>query len=101
MKIVIKNRQTFFDIGLQYCGDREAAFAIAMQNDIAITEFVEAGTELEVPQPYNQRIVDYYKNNNIEPATEIATPDTLIRTDSGEIIRSESGEPYTININTL
>lgn len=101
MKIVIKNRQTFFDIGLQYCGDREAAFAIAMQNDIAITEFVEAGTELEVPQPYNQRIVDYYKSNNIEPASEIDTPDTLLRTDSGEIIRSESGEPYTININTL
>lgn len=99
MKIKIKSRQTIYDIALQFCGDREAAFEISKLNNTSVTEYIEAGTELDIPDIYKKRIVEYYQKSNIEPATEIDTPDTLIRTNSGEIIRRESGEPYTILIN--
>jgi len=72
MKIVIiHDRQTLFDIAIQYCGDREAAFEIADVNDLSITEELSAGTSLEIADVINQKIVDYYRINSIVPATAV------------------------------
>jgi hypothetical protein len=68
-KVVIQDRQTLFDIAVQYCGDREAAFQIANINDISLTETLPVGLSLEIPEVINQKVVNYYTNNSISPAT--------------------------------
>lgn len=79
MKYTVKQRQTVFDIALIKCGDREAAFEISRLNNISLSDTIEPGTELEVPAVINQKVVNYYEVNGIEPSTEdTATPDTAI-----------------------
>ena len=70
MKYTVKQRQTVFDIALIKCGDREAAFEICRLNDISISDTIEPGTQLETPPAINQKVVNYYEVNNVEPATE-------------------------------
>jgi hypothetical protein len=69
MKITVKDRQTVFDIAIQYCGDVEAAFDIMQLNDISATEDLPTGKELILPDVANKRVADYYKNNALSPAT--------------------------------
>ena len=72
MIIQIKDRQTLFDIAIQHCGDREAAFQIADINNLPLTATLSVGLSLEIPTPSNQRVVDYYTSNSILPATAAA-----------------------------
>jgi hypothetical protein len=72
-KITVQNRQTIFDIAIQYCGDRETAFQIAEINDISLTEDFPAGLSLSVPEPINARVGNHYFVNNIVPATAMET----------------------------
>lgn len=71
MKILVKNRQTIWDIALQYCGTADAAFAIAKLNGIGLTDVLPPGLELQVPGVYNTRNIAYYESNKIEPATAL------------------------------
>jgi len=70
MTIKIKENQTLFDIALIHYGDANTAFAIARKNNISITDILAVGTEIELPEVNkNKAVVDFYANNNIEPAT--------------------------------
>ncbi|NDV45513.1 LysM domain-containing protein [Paludibacter sp. 221] len=71
MIITVQQGQTLFDIAVQHCGDAQAVIPIAQANDISITGELVAGTSLAIPEPLNKRIVNYYKINNIVPATAI------------------------------
>lgn len=68
--MIVKERQTVFDVALQYCGSAEAAFEICRLNDLSMSDTIEPGTELELPAVVSKKVVDYYTNNAIEPATE-------------------------------
>ena len=87
-KITVRDRQTLFDIALQYCGDREAVFEIAKLNDFPVTAELSAGTEVTVPEVINQRVVNYYEINRIVPATatgtEIETAENGLMTNDGQ-----------------
>ena len=74
--IQIQDRQTLFDLAIQHCGDREAAFQIADTNDLSLTEALSAGFSLAVPEPINQRVVYHYRTNSIIPATAAGTETT-------------------------
>ncbi|MDR2009210.1 MAG: hypothetical protein LBQ22_01860 [Bacteroidales bacterium] len=70
MIIKVKERQTFFDIALQYQGSMESIFDMVIRNNISISDIPENGMELEIsPVIEDKKVVNYYKNNNIEPAT--------------------------------
>jgi|LSQX01.3.fsa_nt_gb LysM repeat protein len=100
MKHTVKQRQTAFDIALIACGDREAAFEISRLNDISLSDTIEPGTELEIPAVRNKKVVDYYKVNGIEPATEdtdTADEDELLTISDAEILTITEEE----NINTI
>jgi len=71
--ITVLDRQSLFDIALQYCGDREAVFEISKLNDIPVSAELLAGTVIFVPEVINQRVVNYYLTNNIVPATATGT----------------------------
>jgi hypothetical protein len=60
--------QSIFDIALMLSGSSEAAFQLALQNNISITDNI-AGIELTEPAIINRQIVNHYKQNNILPAT--------------------------------
>jgi len=70
--VAVQDRQTLFDLAIQHCGDREAAFQIAEMNDISLTAALSVGLPLQIPEPINQRVVNYYANNAISPATATA-----------------------------
>ncbi len=99
--IIIQERQTIFDIALQYCGDVEAAFQIIDITDISLTETLSACMELTVPAVINQRIVDYYENNSISPATGETEEENLsvLVTDDGEPLVNENYSKYLIEDN--
>jgi len=56
-KITIRDRQTLFDIAVQYCGDREAVFEIARWNNLPVSAELPAGTVIIIPEVINQRVV--------------------------------------------
>lgn len=85
----VLNGQTLFDIALQYCGSVEAALDIAAMNDIAVTSYMRAGAFVALPGIKDKRVVAYYTNNSIKPASEWL-PDmvgeAVLRTVAGEDI---------------
>lgn len=70
-----KERQTIFDIALQCCGSIEAAFAMAAANDIGLTETLPNDIAVNGVGTIaiNKRIVKYYTDRRIVPATALQT----------------------------
>jgi hypothetical protein len=70
MLIKVKNTQNIFDVSIIHQGSIEAVFEISRNNNVSVSDIIEPGTELEVPDvPRNKAVVEYYKNNEIESAT--------------------------------
>lgn len=65
------NGQTFLDVAIQETGSLEAAFEMALLNDVSITDDLLITDQLEAPEPMDLEIVSYYVRNDIKPATEI------------------------------
>jgi len=73
------NNQTVFDLALKAHGTIDRIFEIAEDNDISVTDALISGQvyivnvpdELTNPQ---KRVILYYANNDIDPAT--ADPET-------------------------
>ncbi|MDR2410121.1 MAG: LysM domain-containing protein [Bacteroidales bacterium] len=100
-----QERQTLFDIAIMQCGDVEAAFAIMQMNDLSVTEELQTGQEISVPDTYNRRITEFYSINSINPATayiaQAATvadgivtndnTDNLITNDNTDLIVTNNG----------
>jgi hypothetical protein len=75
MEVKVLNGQSLFDIAIQAAGSVEAAFDIALANGIGITDDLPAGTVLVIPAVLNRRVADYYRANDIKPATALGTQD--------------------------
>jgi len=70
MEIVVLNNQSLFDIALMVSGSAAAAFDIALENGISLTDDLESGQVLKFSgAPVNKKTVDYYTVNGIIPAT--------------------------------
>ena len=71
MMVTVLNRQSLFDIAIQYRGSAEAAFEIAALNDLSITDELESGQQLEVEtgRAPSLHVVNYYRTNGVVPAT--------------------------------
>lgn len=69
MQIISKQGQWLGDIAVRESGSIEAIIEMAIVNNIAITKPLMAGFSLLQPKPINNRIINYYKINNIYPAT--------------------------------
>ena len=71
MEITVQNNQSLFDIALITSGSADAAYDIAMENNISITDKLTSGQKLTFSGiPVNKTVVDFYTINNIKPATE-------------------------------
>ena len=76
-KVVSIQGQWLGDIAVREAGDISAVVKMAVDNDISVTEHIDAGTELAKPSPVNSAIADYFRVNNLYPTTAIVNdPDT-------------------------
>lgn len=78
MKIRAKERQTLLDIALMIGGRVETVFDLAEANGLSVTDRLEEGQELRVPERVangDARTVRLYRARGIEPATEASAED--------------------------
>ena len=78
MKATAKERQTLLDIALLTGGHIETVLTLAEANGMSITDRLEDGRVLTVPEPVeggDTRTVELYKAHKIEPATEVSPDD--------------------------
>ena len=68
--------QSPLDVAVQTAGSVEAAIALAMANDISVSDDL-APAELRTPEIKNKAVKQYYDRNAIKPATAV--------TDKGQI----------------
>ena len=72
MKIIVQNNQTLFDIAMQYMGNASYVAAIAVHNDISVTEDLNTGDELELPtielSSSEEKITKQFTKSGINPA---------------------------------
>lgn len=71
--MMVTSGQSIFDVALQHCGTIEAAFDIAQQNGLSLTDDLTVGQELITPAVINPKVVQYYAANLVQPATGIGT----------------------------
>ncbi|MBT0550254.1 hypothetical protein [Riemerella anatipestifer] len=73
MKVEVLKRQSLLDICLQHTGTIGGVFELAMANNMAITDDVQAGAVLQLPENIkkDRDIFNYYASKNIQPATAI------------------------------
>ncbi len=67
-------------MAVQECGSFEAAFALSERNDIALTDDLSAGQELEIATENigNKRIVAALAVQDVRPATAISAEDAAL-----------------------
>lgn len=78
MKTRAKERQTLLDVALQMGGHLETVLAIAEANGLSVTERLEEGQELMLPEGAaggDARTAELYVAHGIEPATEAGAED--------------------------
>ncbi|EPM1457414.1 hypothetical protein RG089_000565 [Elizabethkingia anophelis] len=74
MVATVLHNQSLLDIAIQATGKAENAILIAVANNISITDDLEPGTELIIPDvPMDLDVIAYYRAKNIQPATAIKT----------------------------
>lgn len=84
METLVLDGQSLFDIAIQEYGSVEAAFALAVANDIGVTDELTPNTLLQRTSTVNKRVVDYYKLKGLKPATSsIAIDDEVQLTGIG------------------
>lgn len=71
MQVTALHNQTLLDIAIRHCGTVEAVADIAILNNIGITVDLVPGQRIAVPaKDYgNQEVINYFRSNNLEPAT--------------------------------
>jgi len=95
MQIKVLHNQTLLDISIYLFGTAVGAMSLAIANDISLTDDLEVGTVLQVPEnsDFGQRLIaEYFQNKSLKPATAINDLDVVIPVDFGigEMIIEES-----------
>ncbi|WP_407512763.1 hypothetical protein [Elizabethkingia miricola] len=74
MAVTVLHNQSLLDIAIQATGKAENAIFIAIANKISITDDLEPGTELLIPEVSEDLDVkNYYRAKNVHPATAMKT----------------------------
>lgn len=75
MQRIILNRQSLLDMVIQECGSLDSIFSLAERNNMAITDDLPAGKELEyaLEDITQKQVVISLANRGIQPATAISS----------------------------
>nr|WP_315032483.1 hypothetical protein [uncultured Chryseobacterium sp.] len=71
MEIKVLNRQSILDISIQYTGDVQKCFDIAIANGMSVSDLLASGTTLTIPDDIekNPDVINYYASRLLKPAT--------------------------------
>lgn len=69
METIVLDGQSLFDIAIQECGSIEGAFALAVANDIGMSNELASSQSLVTTPVLVKRVVDYFAQKHIKPAT--------------------------------
>lgn len=69
MQNTSRQGQWLGDIAVREAGSIEAVVAMAIENDLSVTDKMVPGTRVLPPAPTDRRVMNYYNINNIYPAT--------------------------------
>ena len=70
MNVIAAYKQTLLDLALQTSGTAETALELALMNSLSLSDELESGDEITLPDlPKNRQMVKYYNVNGILPAT--------------------------------
>jgi hypothetical protein len=75
--ITTGNRQTLLDLAMQYAGSAEAALAMCLQNNMPITQLLDAGTLLKQPVVVDATTVSQFTTDKVRPASILQNIDTI------------------------
>ena len=80
MTITALHNQSLLDLALQHTGTIESVFELAKDNDLNITDDVQAGKTLVLSSEAftNKDILAYYTAKNIQPATAFSKEDEQV-----------------------
>lgn len=69
--VTVLYNQSLFDISIRYTGTIENAFKIAVANGLSLTDELEPGAQLIIPEDVemNSDVVSYFAGKGIQPAT--------------------------------
>lgn len=69
--ITVRDRQSLLDLSVQYCGDVQNVFDIALTNELSITEteILDTGMQLQIPPSLNKAVAEYFRTGYYFPAT--------------------------------
>lgn len=65
----VSEKQNLLDVAIWKAGSPEAAFVIALENDLALTDDLAPGQVIEISEVVNADVARYYANKGIVPAT--------------------------------
>ncbi|MDR0834610.1 MAG: hypothetical protein LBN93_10595 [Candidatus Symbiothrix sp.] len=71
MAVKALEKQSVLDIAVQTAGSVEAAFLLAFENGLSMTDDLSAGDEMTSTNIVSRDIADYYKNKRLTPATAL------------------------------
>ena len=65
------DNQSLWDIATMHCGKSELAYDVAIANGLSITDPINTGDEIIVPDELkiNKDITQFYQQNGVKPAT--------------------------------
>lgn len=74
-----KEKQTLFDIAVQYLGKVDAVFTIALLNELSITDVLESGQALVIPLPEFEELetVEFFKRPWYPASGDLGYPPIL------------------------
>jgi hypothetical protein len=71
MGIKALERQSVLDMAVQTAGSVEAAFLLARENGLSMTDDLSPGDEMISANIVSRDIADYYRNKRLAPATAL------------------------------
>lgn len=69
MEAIVLDGQSLFDIAIQECGSVDAAFSLAVANDVSMSNELASSQSLNTTPIVNKQVVEYFANKRLKPAT--------------------------------
>jgi hypothetical protein len=79
METIVLDGQSLFDIAVQQAGSVDAAFALAVANNVSVSGEVPASTPLANTPMQNNRIAEYFSMKALKPATDTSSAEGEVK----------------------
>ena len=73
MEVFVISGQSILDVAVQHSGSVEACFDLAIRNNLSLTGGLVPGVALNLGQPLNNDIVNFFRANKKQPASYMGT----------------------------